>query len=127
LAALESLDNLFLPYLLLTHLIFYNAQESLLIMKLLCHFSRRSYICHKQSKLPHLSLGPSNHQSQQQCRGYYMKYAEDFLKTSAYTLESSQPVSVDVLICGGGLVGASIAYHLAKRGGIRVILVEQGR
>ncbi|HEY1349114.1 MAG TPA: FAD-binding oxidoreductase [Ktedonobacteraceae bacterium] len=33
--------------------------------------------------------------------------------------------TADILIIGGGVMGASIAYHLAQRGGNRVILVER--
>ncbi|QES45086.1 FAD-dependent oxidoreductase [Streptomyces venezuelae] len=32
----------------------------------------------------------------------------------------------DVVVVGAGIVGASVAYHLAKRGGVPVTLVEQG-
>src|SRR5437016_9759693 len=33
--------------------------------------------------------------------------------------------TADILIIGGGVMGASIAYHLAKRGGGRVVLLER--
>lgn len=62
-----------------------------------------------------------------QFKKYHMQYAEDFLKTSAYTLDNTKPLSVDVLICGAGLVGSSVAYHLAQRTGLKVLLMEQGR
>jgi glycine/D-amino acid oxidase-like deaminating enzyme len=32
-----------------------------------------------------------------------------------------------VVVCGGGVVGASVAYHLAKKGWNDVVLLEQGR
>ncbi|MFL5659440.1 MAG: NAD(P)/FAD-dependent oxidoreductase, partial [Ktedonobacteraceae bacterium] len=33
--------------------------------------------------------------------------------------------TADILIIGGGVMGASIAYHLAKQGGGRVVLLER--
>src|SRR6185312_355047 len=33
--------------------------------------------------------------------------------------------TADTLIIGGGVMGASIAYHLAKQGGGRVVLLER--
>src|SRR5690349_10268684 len=33
--------------------------------------------------------------------------------------------TADILIIGGGVMGASIAYHLAKQGGSRVVLLER--
>ena len=32
-----------------------------------------------------------------------------------------------VAVCGGGVVGTSVAYHLAERGVKDVVLLEQGR
>ena len=31
------------------------------------------------------------------------------------------------MVCGGGIVGCSVAYHLAKLGWKDVLLLEQGR
>lgn len=39
-------------------------------------------------------------------------------------IASSQPVSADVVIIGGGIMGASTAYHLAARGCTDVVLLE---
>ncbi len=36
------------------------------------------------------------------------------------------PSVADVVVVGGGVLGASTAYHLARRGGARVVLVERG-
>src|SRR5437773_11616392 len=33
--------------------------------------------------------------------------------------------TADLLIVGGGVMGASIAYHLAKQGGGRIVLLER--
>lgn len=35
------------------------------------------------------------------------------------------PKTSDIVIIGGGIMGASTAYHLAKRGGVRVTLLER--
>uniref|UniRef100_UPI00358FDB76 pyruvate dehydrogenase phosphatase regulatory subunit, mitochondrial n=1 Tax=Myxine glutinosa TaxID=7769 RepID=UPI00358FDB76 len=39
----------------------------------------------------------------------------------------SLPAHAKVVICGGGIVGTSVAYHLAKLGWKDVLLLEQGR
>ncbi len=38
----------------------------------------------------------------------------------------SLPESADIVIVGGGVIGASTAYHLAKRGAGRVVLLDRG-
>ena len=37
------------------------------------------------------------------------------------------PQAAQVVVCGGGVVGCSVAYHLAKLGWTDVIVLEQGR
>lgn len=37
------------------------------------------------------------------------------------------PSQARVVICGGGIVGTSVAYHLARLGWTDVVLLEQGR
>ncbi|KAJ3592778.1 hypothetical protein NHX12_005117 [Muraenolepis orangiensis] len=37
------------------------------------------------------------------------------------------PSQARVVICGGGIVGTSVAYHLAKMGWTDILLLEQGR
>ena len=37
------------------------------------------------------------------------------------------PSSAKVVICGGGVIGNSVAYHLAERGWTDVVLLEQGK
>lgn len=37
------------------------------------------------------------------------------------------PSQARVVICGGGIVGTSVAYHLAKLGWTDIVLLEQGR
>ena len=37
------------------------------------------------------------------------------------------PSSARVVVCGGGVVGTSVAYHIAEKGWKDVVLLEQGR
>ena len=37
------------------------------------------------------------------------------------------PQAAQVVICGGGVIGCSVAYHLAQQGWTDVIVLEQGR
>lgn len=47
---------------------------------------------------------------------------------SAFTLPPGRPpASARVVIVGGGIVGCSVAYHLARAGWKDVVLLEQGR
>ena len=50
----------------------------------------------------------------------YSSEASDYKQTSNGEL----PTSADVVVIGGGIVGTSTAFHLAKRG-VDVILVER--
>lgn len=56
------------------------------------------------------------------------------LKRSCTTVQSANeakpydlPPHARVVICGGGVTGTSIAYHLAERGWSDVVLLEQGK
>lgn len=41
---------------------------------------------------------------------------------------SNLPASIKVVICGGGVMGAAVAYHLGELGwGNNTVLIEQGR
>jgi monoamine oxidase len=37
------------------------------------------------------------------------------------------PSQARVVVCGGGIIGTSVAYHLAKRGWTDVLLLEQAK
>ncbi len=39
----------------------------------------------------------------------------------------SVPSGAEIVVCGGGVIGSSIAYHLAHMGASDVLLLEQGR
>jgi len=40
---------------------------------------------------------------------------------------SGLPDQSRVVVCGGGVIGCSVAYHLAKLGWTDVLVLEQGR
>uniref|UniRef100_A0A674F8T3 Pyruvate dehydrogenase phosphatase regulatory subunit n=1 Tax=Salmo trutta TaxID=8032 RepID=A0A674F8T3_SALTR len=52
-------------------------------------------------------------------------------RSLASAAETAQPIPLPsqarVVICGGGIVGTSVAYHLAKLGWTDIVLLEQGR
>uniref|UniRef100_A0A671T272 Pyruvate dehydrogenase phosphatase regulatory subunit, mitochondrial n=1 Tax=Sinocyclocheilus anshuiensis TaxID=1608454 RepID=A0A671T272_9TELE len=48
-----------------------------------------------------------------------------FLSTDS--VSAALPARARVVICGGGIVGTSVAYHLAKLGWTEIVLLEQGR
>ena len=43
------------------------------------------------------------------------------------TSDSTLPAEAQIVVCGGGIVGCSVAYHLAKLGWKDVLLLEQGK
>lgn len=50
-----------------------------------------------------------------------------FFSTAPEAQVTPLPSQARVVICGGGVVGTSVAYHLAKLGWTEVVLLEQGR
>src|SRR3954464_719117 len=40
---------------------------------------------------------------------------------------SDLPARAEIVVVGGGVIGASVAYHLARLGRTDVLLLEQGR
>ncbi len=53
----------------------------------------------------------------------------DRLNGSSYSSSAAGglPASARAVVCGGGVVGCSVAYHLPKVGLKDVLLLEQGR
>lgn len=50
------------------------------------------------------------------------------LSTEENTETIAPPSRTKVVVCGGGVMGASVAYHLAKLGwAADTVLIEQGR
>lgn len=45
---------------------------------------------------------------------------------AAYQSRPALPDSADIVVIGAGLTGASAAYHLAREGGVRVVVLDQG-
>ena len=62
----------------------------------------------------------------------YIKHLRTLYTNIEVTNESSEtvgpPGNARVVVCGGGIMGASVAYHLAKLGwGPETVLLEQSR
>lgn len=50
------------------------------------------------------------------------------LASSRLLLDELPPKEAKVVVCGGGMVGTSVLYHLAMLGwGKDVVMLEQGR
>ncbi|XP_064414420.1 pyruvate dehydrogenase phosphatase regulatory subunit, mitochondrial isoform X1 [Latimeria chalumnae] len=47
--------------------------------------------------------------------------------TATEAVPTSLPTEARVVICGGGIVGTAVAYHLSKLGWKEILLLEQGR
>lgn len=80
--------------------------------------SRRSFISQKKHRL----YGKQER--------YQAVLWEGSKRSYSQTLEierPSLPPSARVVVCGGGVIGTSVAYHLAKAGWTDVILLEQGQ
>ena len=43
------------------------------------------------------------------------------------SVQTQLPKETKVVICGGGVIGCSVAYHLALQGWKDIVLLEQGR
>jgi monoamine oxidase len=48
-------------------------------------------------------------------------------KTTSATSTNKLPKSTKVLICGGGLIGVSVAYHLTQLGYKDIVLVTRNK
>ena len=46
---------------------------------------------------------------------------------SPQPVQHQLPQHTRVVVCGGGVIGTSVAYHLAERGWTDVVLLEQGQ
>ena len=66
-----------------------------------------------------------------QIRRTYTPFLCRYQANRAPELSRCYSVSVvdhsQVVICGGGIIGCSVAYHLAKLGWNDIVLLEQGR
>ena len=48
-------------------------------------------------------------------------------RTRHFSSASGLPSQAEIVICGGGVIGCSVAYHLSKLGKKDIVLIEQGR
>ena len=64
---------------------------------------------------------------QRTCTLHQLNTALSGLSRYYSTESASLPGHSRVVICGGGVIGCSVAYHLAKLGWNDVVLLEQGR
>lgn len=58
---------------------------------------------------------------------HVLRSSVQFFSTAPEAQHAPLPSQARVVICGGGIVGTSVAYHLAKLGWTEVVLLEQGR
>ena len=67
----------------------------------------------------------SSYSQLKQYRRFVRSLSYDYYNESG---ELRLPKNAKVVICGGGVMGASVAYHLANIGwGPRTIVLEQGK
>lgn len=64
---------------------------------------------------------------QRTSRGWWKWFSARSSSTAADTHSLALPAQAQVVICGGGIVGTSVAYHLSKMGWKDIVLLEQGR
>jgi FAD dependent oxidoreductase len=116
--------------LLIGDLCFYGRDAHWILQATLAVMFSRVNVCHRTSLLVCRSrtavvehhfkcqqyLAPISHYVQA-CRGL----------NSATTKPESFPTDARVVIAGGGVIGCSVAYHLAKTGWKDIVLLEQGR
>ena len=80
------------------------------------------------AKLPRLALTECNIKARG-CFGRWSGSVSSQRRT--YGDENSSgikvPPSARVVVCGGGVIGTSVAYHIAEKGWKDVVLIEQGR
>lgn len=56
------------------------------------------------------------------------EFTQTTIEGEANTITRTPPKNARVVICGGGIMGASVAYHLALAGwGPHTVIIEQGR
>lgn len=56
-----------------------------------------------------------------------VRYASGNVESGVSAQDGSFPTEAKVVIGGGGVIGCSVAYHLAKAGLKDILLLEQGR
>lgn len=60
--------------------------------------------------------------------GYHGNLHPTLASIEANDREGTVPSHTRVVICGGGIIGASVAYHLAQLGwGKDTVVIEKGR
>ncbi|XP_071959451.1 pyruvate dehydrogenase phosphatase regulatory subunit, mitochondrial-like [Antedon mediterranea] len=68
----------------------------------------------------------SRHAIQTISNGIHIQLRSDGISSTSET-SSNMPTQARVVVCGGGIAGISLSYHLAKAGWTDVLLLEQGK
>lgn len=82
--------------------------------------------CYQRLRHPgHISMRKSLLQRRDACEKIFYRYLSS--TNNLEPLAPAVPQEARVVICGGGIIGSSVAYHLSEQGWTDVVVLEQGR